>query len=96
MSKDELSAIFKKHIMPKPMRNSSINTHTYDIEMTNLSSDSSSCEQLSKNIKRIKLDQSTTTKFQQTSQNNTTAINNSRKRQINEQLSNVCVLNCNS
>ena len=81
MSKDELSAIFKKHIMPKPMRQSNNSTHTCDIGMKNLSTDSS-CEQISNNIKKIRLDQSTTVKINQSSQHNTTT-NNSRKRQTN-------------
>ena len=94
MNKDELCAIFKKHIMPKPMRHTSNNIHTCDIEMKNLSSDSS-CEQISNNIKKIRLDQSTTTKINHTSPN-TTSTNNSRKRQANEQLKNVCYLIYNS
>ena len=87
MNKDELCAIFKKHIMPKPMRHTSNNIHTCDIEMKNLSSDSS-CEQISKNIKKIRLDQSTTIKIN-TNLQHSTPTNNSRKRQANEQLSNV-------
>lgn len=94
MSKDELSAIFKKHIMPKPMRQSSNNAQTCDIEMKNLSSDSS-CEQISNNIKKIKLNQSTTTiKANQTSQH-TTALNNSRKRQTNVLLIHLKIIFCN-